>query len=320
MQEIMHKSSDCDATTAQRALRLYQKLLLDGRKHFQSDLAEYLSCSPQTVMRLVAEIEGLIGPSLVTGLERHRRWYQIRSISRNRLGLDFEELRYLAICRDLASPYLPEKVKVRVDNSIFNFSMLMADQEYAERGKVQKQQFGNCCKGWINYTPYANFLEKIVLAIDEKRICLVTYKSPLNKKSKIHRFIPSRLVSMNGALYVLGGNLTEDFKKMRFLTNLAVHRIKDVTITDKIWKTEIPDADVGMFGLPWHEPKTFRIRFNAGPAVQYVKERIWSKKQKMKKQPDGSLVLELESRSEPEVISWVRSFGDDAQLLTEASL
>ena len=57
----MNKSLDDDATTAQRALRLYQKLLLDGRRHFQTDLAEYLNCSVQTVMRLITEIEGVIG-------------------------------------------------------------------------------------------------------------------------------------------------------------------------------------------------------------------------------------------------------------------
>lgn len=126
----MNKSLDDDATTAQRALRLYQKLLLDGRRHFQTDLAEYLNCSVQTVMRLITEIEGVIGANLVTGLEKHRRWYQIRSISRNMLGLDFEELRYLSVCRDLAAPYLSEEVKSRIDNSIFNFSMLMADREW----------------------------------------------------------------------------------------------------------------------------------------------------------------------------------------------
>lgn len=117
----MQKSLNPNATSVERALRLYQKLLLDGRRHFQSDLAEYLSCSPQTVMRLIAEIEGVIGASLVTGLEKHRRWYQIKSVSRNRLGLEFEELRYLSICRDLAEPYLPEQVKNRVDQKHIQF-------------------------------------------------------------------------------------------------------------------------------------------------------------------------------------------------------
>lgn len=183
----MRKSLDADATTAQRALRLYQKLLLDGRRHYQSDLAEYLACSPQTVMRLIAEIEGLVGASLISGLDRHKRWYQIRSISRNRLGLEFEELRYLAICRDLAAPCLSDEVRERVDQSIFNFSLLMADQDYAERGKVQKKHMGHCFKGWIDYNPYFGFLEKLVSAADEDRVCIVNYKSPTNDRNKIHR-------------------------------------------------------------------------------------------------------------------------------------
>ena len=124
---------------------------------------------------------------------------------------------------------------------------------------------------------------------------------------------------MNGALYALGATLTEDFKEVRFLTNLAVHRIKDVIQTDKRWIVELPDADLGMFGLPWHEPRIFKIKFSAGRVAQHVKERIWSGKQKMKKQPDGSLILELESRSEPEIVAWVRSFGDDAELIKDDS-
>lgn len=311
----MHKSSDADASTVQRALRLYQKLLLDGRKHFQTDLAEYLQCSVQTVMRLIAEIEGIVGASLVTGLEKHRRWYQIRSISRNRLGLDFEELRYLAVCRDLAAPYLPDEVKARVEQSIFNFSLLMADQEYAEREKVQKKHIGNFAKGWIDYKPYFGFLEMLVSAIDDSSVCLVKYQAPANRKCKIHRFAPARIISMNGALYALGADLTEDMSELRFLTNLAVHRIRDVNLTDKKWHTDYPDDDLAMFGLPWHEPRTFRVKFSSEPVCQYVKERMCSAKQKIAKQEDGSIILELVSRSEPEIKAWVRSFGDKAELL-----
>lgn len=311
----MHTSLDADATTAQRALRLYQKLLLDGRKHYQSDLAEYLSCSPQTVIRLIAEIESMIGPSLVTGMDKHKRWYQIRSISRNRLGLDFEELRYLSICRDLAEPYLPENIKSRVDRSIFNFSMLMADQEYADREKVQKKHVGYCAKGWIDYSPYFGFLEKLTQAMDEKLVCLVLYKSLESKSTKEHQFVPSRIIAMNNALYALGVDLTPDLTAIRFMTNLAIHRVKGVVLTDKFWNFQIPNEELSNFGLPWHEAKTFRIHFKSRRVCEYVRERIWSNKQKTEKQSDGSLILEIQSRSEPEVVAWVRSFGEDAELL-----
>ena len=35
---------------------------------------------------------------------------------------------------------------------------------------------------------------------------------------------------MNGALYALGAGVTEDFSEIRYLTNLAVHRIHEVTL------------------------------------------------------------------------------------------
>lgn len=313
----MQPKLDADASTAEKTLRLYQKLLLDGRRHFQTDLAEYLNCSAQTVMRLVAEIEGVIGACLVTGLEKHRRWYQIRSVSRNRLGLDFEELRYLSICRDLAAPYLPEQIKKRVDESIFSFSLLMADTAYAEREKVQKPQFVFHNKGLIDYSPHFAHLESLVKAAEEEHICLVRYRAAGSKKSKEHRFAPHRMVSMNNALYVLGAGVADDFRSFRHFTNLAVHRIEDVAITDKPILFDIPDSDPGMFGLPWHEPRIFRIRFKAGRASDYVRERIWSDKQEFYQETDGSLILELASCSQPEVEAWVRSFGDEAELLAK---
>lgn len=313
----MQKSLNPDATSVERALRLYQKLLLDGRKHYQSDLAAYLACSPQTVMRLIAAIEALVGAALVTGLDRHRRWYQIRSISRNRLGLEFEELRYLSLCRDLAEPYLPEQVRHRVDQSIFNFSVLMADQEYANREKAQREQIGYCAKGWIDYTPYFGLLEKIVSAMDGKRICMVRYQALGKKTPKEYRFAPNRIVCMNNALYVLGATVLENMKDRERLVSFAVHRIKDVELTGRTWDFQIPEENLAMFGLPWHAPKVFRIRFITKRAAQYVRERIWSDRQKILEMPDGSIILEMASCSEPEVVAWVRSFGEDAELVEE---
>lgn len=304
-----------DASMGEKLLRLYQKLLLDGRRHFQNELTTFLDCSPQTVMRLVAEIEAVIGINLETGLENRRRWYKIRSISRNKLGLDFEELRYLSICRDLAEPYLPRQVRERVDQSIFNFSMLMADQAYAEREKCQKRQFGHCAKGWIDYSPFFGVLEKLIEAADLNVICLVRYRALGSNGSKEHRFALSRIVNMNNALYALGADVLEDFQQMKHCTNLAVHRIDEVILTDKPVLFTFPEEDLGTFGLPWHEKQWFRIQFKPGRAAAYVQERIWSEEQSFSKLDDGGLILEMSSRSEPEVLAWVRSFGEDAQLL-----
>ena len=94
-----------------------------------------------------------------------------------------------------------------------------------------------------------------------------------------------------------------------------MHRIEDIALTDKEWFFHIPDENLAMFGLPRHEPRTFRIKFKTEKAAQYVEERIWSDRQKIIKQIYGGVILEMTSCSEPEVMAWVRSFGDEAELL-----
>lgn len=110
----MPKKFDGDATNSAKLLKLFRKLMVEGKKHYLSDLAREFNCSSQTILRLIMVIEAEIGINLQTGKDGVKRWYQIESISRSRLGLDFEELRYLAICRDLASPYLSEQIKKRL--------------------------------------------------------------------------------------------------------------------------------------------------------------------------------------------------------------
>jgi predicted DNA-binding transcriptional regulator YafY len=311
---------DQDATPGVKLLRMFRKLMLDGRRHFQGDLAEEFQCSPQTIIRLAGEIEAVIGASLESGLENRRRWYQIRTISRSRLGLDFEELRYLSVCRDLAGTALPEQIRRRVDDTIFNLSVLMADQGYAGRDKAQKQQFSFFSKGKIDYAPHFANIEKLLQAVEKQQVCLVRYRAIGKSESKEHRFVPVRLISMSGALYVLGGTLTDDYLSVHHLLNLAIHRIHDVTLIERHFHLEPPDASPDAFGLPWHEPRSFSIRFKPGKAAEYVRERIWADEQALEETDDGGVILHITTRSEPELMAWVRSFGNEARLLGEEDM
>ena len=96
-------------------------------------------------------------------------------------------------------------------------------------------------------------------------------------------------------------------------TTLAIHRIKDVIITDKVLSCPMPEADSAGFGLPWHEPRTFTIRFTPKVA-DYIKERVWSDSQISKDLEDGGVELTITTRSEPELMAWVRSFGEDGEV------
>lgn len=310
----MPPKSDPDATAGIKLLRLFRKLMLDGHRHFQRDLAEEFCCSAQTIIRLIAEVETVVGASLESGLENRRRWYRIRTLSRSRLGLDFEELRYLSVCRDLAAPLLPEPIRERVDDTIFSLSMLLADPGYARRDTIQNRQFAFFAKGRIDYTPHQAAIDALILAKEERRVCLVRYRAPGRTRDKELSFVPNQIVSMSNALYALGVTVTERSGEIRHLTNLAVHRIRHVAVTEDVLKDALPEADAGAFGLPWHEPRSFHIRF-APEVADYIRERVWADEQTLESCADGGLILSITTRSEPELTAWVRGFGEAATLL-----
>ena len=58
----------------------------------------------------------------------------------------------------------------------------------------------------------------------------------------------------------------------------------------------------------------------APDAAVFVRERVWSKDQTVEALPDGGIVLTFTSTSEPEVHSWVLSFGSQAELMEPDTL
>nr|WP_321513356.1 WYL domain-containing protein [uncultured Pseudodesulfovibrio sp.] len=313
----MPKAKDPDASHAAKLLRLFSKLTVEGKRHYQADLAEYLDCSAQTVSRLAAEIEAFVGDKLEIGTEKRKRYYFLKHQTGMRtLGLEFEELRYLSICYDFASPYLPERISKRIQNTIFELSTRMAEPDFYRRGDAQRQHIGFKPKGYIDYTKHFESIEKLVSASHARSVCLVEYKANARKDPQIYFYAPGRIISMNGALYVQGHQVSKGLAEKERPTSFAVHRILDVTRTDKTFNFDATIDDEGVFGMKWHEPKTFRIRFDAKTA-DYVRERTWSEDQKIDELEDGGLILELTTVSERELMAWVWSFGDLASLLPQ---
>ena len=52
-----------------------------------------------------------------------------------------------------------------------------------------------------------------------------------------------------------------------------------------------------------------------GFAAGFVAERIWSPDQQIERLPDGKIHLSFSVSSEPELVAWLLSFGDEARLL-----
>ena len=49
-----------ETSNGEKLLKMFQRLMLQRGKHYQNELAKWLECSPQTVMRLANELESYL--------------------------------------------------------------------------------------------------------------------------------------------------------------------------------------------------------------------------------------------------------------------
>lgn len=306
----MPKTKNKDTTPRDKLLSVYQRLTLDGRRHFQNDLAREEDCSPQTIARVISIIEGHLGKDafIESGLEGRKRYYRLCTKSQERtFGFQFEELRYLSVCRDIASHLLPQSVVERIDKSLTSLALQLGEQS------LPNGHIGFHNKGWIDYAPHMETIAQLRQAIEKKQICDVTYRANGRPEAGHYRYAPGRILSMSGALYVQGYRLAEGSVLPERPTTFLIHRISAVLPTGEFYRFNAVDAESRKFGLSWHEPKRVKVRF-APQAADYVRDRVWSDDQVMTELPDGGLDLEMTTTSEKEVKAWVWSFGEFSEL------
>ena len=108
------------------------------------------------------------------------------------------------------------------------------------------------------------------------------------------------------------------FKEPDFDPLLAVHRILKIELTERSYKFP-EDYDFEKFfnqnfGVIKEEAFEVVLEFT-GYWAEYVSERIWSPDQRLIIKKDGTVKLKFSASSEPELISWILSFGDGARVV-----
>ena len=108
------------------------------------------------------------------------------------------------------------------------------------------------------------------------------------------------------------------FREPDFDPLLAVHRMQKVEMTDR--QFEMPanlDFDKlynQHFGVMKDEAFQVEVEFT-GWSARYVAERVWSPDQKILRIGRDKIRLSFTASSEPEVIAWVLSFGEEAVIV-----
>jgi predicted DNA-binding transcriptional regulator YafY len=296
-----------------RLIMLYQLLTLHGRRHYLADLATQLGRSPQAINRMVDVIEAHVGKDayIERGMEGRRRYFRYRTRSEERaLGYSFEELHFLATCRDLAAPHLPGEVVGRIDRTLTSLAVQLGDSGRQKIGVP----IGFRSKGSIDYGAHLDTVSGIREAISRRLVCTVSYRRTGGRELRAYRYAPGGIVAMSGTLYVQGRQLDDGSLLPGRQTTFSLHRIASVIPTGEHFAFNAVEGDAKPFGLGWHEPRRVTVKVQSA-AADYVRDRVWSDDQAITELADGSLEITMTTTSEKEVSAWVMSFGGLADIV-----
>lgn len=171
-----------------------------------------------------------------------------------------------------------------------------------------------------NYDSNEEVLDTLTQAVLRRRPVDIVYCSP-GKEAKKHRIEPFTLVMYRDGLYVFARRSGTEKKSL-----FAIDRIQGADLDRKV-QFEIPDSfnPARYFGKRlgiWQatkRPSDIEIAFSPN-AARAASERRWPGFRGWRDLDDGRKVLHLRIPITPEVATWVRTWGADAEVLNPASL
>ncbi len=318
----MPHKKDYYSSYGQKLISLFAKLLFTQRSHSLIELSRMLNCSKQTVLRLVDDIRRSYGVEIEDFIEGKRKYYRIKRLSASMpsLNISESELNALYMCKAFAEHLMGKKLFEEASHGLEKNHAFLSDEKAAS-----PQHFASFRSGSIDYTPHQDTIRTLIDAMYKRRVCKITYKSIMASRIKIFYIKPLKIFSHKDSVYVhacLARKPGKPYREPEFDPLLAIHRIKKADLTDRRFK----------FPKNYNFEKTFKQNFGVikesafkveveftGWAARYVSERIWSPDQRIRKN-NGKTRLTFSASSEPELISWVLSFGEESRLIRPKKL
>lgn len=320
----MPRKIDADQTYGEKVIRLFARLLFSNRPHSLTELAEALDCSKQTVSRILNEIQKSMG----VDLERTKSGKQAVYTIKNRKPppaayLSKSELDLLWMCRAFAERLVGKGLFDEIQQALFKSQCVVED------GALPNPHlFATFFPGTVDYTPHQETIRTLIEAMNERRVCKVAYKAAASERATNFHIKPLKIFTHKETLYLHAQRAKDPWQKKwvqpEFDPLLAIHRFKSVEKADRKVPFEVPKeydfekAFNQTFGII--KEKSFQVEAEfTGWAAVYVSERVWSPDQVIEKDGD-KMRIKFTSSSEPEVISWILSFGEHARVLGPESL
>ena len=315
----MPRKRDVDKSYGEKVIRLFGSLMFARRAQSLTELAEMLNCSKQTISRILRDIESAYQVEIERINRGREALYSIKSRKPPPMAyLSESEMNLLYMCRAFTERLLGKELFMDAKNALDRSQILLKDQV-----NLCDSHFACFYPGTIDYTPHHETIRTLIKAMNGKHVCKVTYKSPYNERSKTFYIKPLKIFSYKDALYLHALRAKDPWQKKyvapEFDPLLAIHRLRKVEIDETKAHFEVPKefdfqkAFNHTFGIIKDQKFIVEAEFTGWAAV-YVEERVWSPDQELTR--DGDKVrIRFTASSEPEIVAWILSFGEEGRLL-----
>lgn len=297
----------------QKLISLFAMLLFSKKEHSLIDLSRRLDCSKQSVMRLIENIQMSYGVEIEDQIKGRRKYYRLKQVSgiEPLLQLNQNEIMTLQMCTAFTEHLLGNKLFEEATEALEGSQALLTG------GLASSSDFfANFHEGRIDYSSHQDAIRSILNAMDKKKVCNIAYQKISTNTVKDYSVEPLKFFSHQDSMYlhVRGGNVSGEM----YYFLLAIHRIKEVKVTDTDYKIpEDYDFDKHFnqnFGVIKHDVFSVTIEFTGYPA-DYVAERTWNAETRKEWIDENTLILTFKSSSKYELIGWVLSWADNARVL-----
>jgi len=230
-------------------------------------------------------------------------------------SLTWRELAVLQMCHAFAQHLLGARQFEEASTALYKSQILLSKQHSPLSGHFGAIQFGT-----IDYSPHYETIQKLIQAMQSRKVCEISYQAIMEEEPKTLYIKPLKIFSHKDTVYLharLAKAPGKPYVEPEFDPLLAIQRLKKVEITERSF--EFPN-DYNFekffnrhFGIIKEDAFEVEAEFS-GWAAKYVAERVWSPDQKIESLEDGRIRLTFSASSEPEVIAWLLSYGDEAVL------
>jgi len=301
-----------------RQWKIIQSILSSNTGKTAKELADATESNLRTVYRDLEALQTAGFPIYTEQIGGRNVWTVLNKMQHQLpLPLTFTELMALYFSLDMMK-ILHDTVFYDSLDSLFQKIRAMLPSESLSFLQNVQQTLYVTQRQYKKYSKYRQTLSGLNSAALQKKSVIIDYFSMSGKEKTARSVDPYRIWYFNGTFYLVGYcHLRQEIRIF------AVDRIRKLQVTEKSFTVpedfDIEELMSGSLGAFHGAPQRVRILFDKN-AAGYVGEKVWHESQTMRPQDDGSLVFEADVAVNPDLKSWILSWGAKARVLEPDSL